>query len=311
MTMQPLTTSQFLSLLEIDSSFFGTQCKEFIKSKNFNYRELDINEYQNCILENLTAIQLDNPDYSGSHRRNKWNLGWNENYELLLKSPKNLSLLKPLYYRPNHIIRFGDRYVYSESEEFEYNIFQLIRASVFDKFINNINFDKLFEFGCGPAHNLVYFYKQNPNLEYYGLDWAKSSQDIISLINQNLGSSIIGKKYDFFKPETDLPLDNSSVIITFGALEQTGDRWHNLLNYWLKSKPKLIINIEPISELYDLKFLTDYLGFMYHQKRKYLSGYYTYLKSLFDAKFIESLQVYKGSIGGRHMNGWNILVWKP
>ncbi len=309
--MVPLTIEKVAKLLAIDTSLFCAECTEFITNHNFNYRDLDSAELQSCILENLQEIQHERLEYSGSHRKQKWNQGWNENYELLLKSPNDLSVLKPRYYRPNHIIRFGDRYVFSESEDFEYNIFQLIRAFVLNNFIKKTQHTKLFEFGCGPAHNLVYFAHRSPNIQYFGLDWANSSQRIITQINKTFGYSIIGKKYDFFQPNTHLPIDDNSVIVTFGALEQTSSKWHDLLTYWLKSKPALIINVEPISELYHQKSLIDYLGLMYHQKRNYLAGYYTFLKSLLSSGTIKSLEVHKVAIGGRYMNGWNILVWKP
>ena len=192
----------------------------------------------------------------------------------------DLKQLKPLYYRPNHIIRLGDKYIYSDSDNFEFNVFQLIRNYLFYNYIQNSGCKKLFEFGCGPTHNLVYFYECNPNIHYFGLDWAQSSQRIIEVINKNLNSSITGLRYDFFKPENNLPLDHDSIVITFGALEQTGDQWHKLVSYWIRSKPKLIINVEPISELYDSNSLIDHLGLLYHRKRKYLNGFLTFLKNL-------------------------------
>ena len=131
------------------------------------------------------------------------------------------------------------------------------------------------------------------------------------LPDKNLNSSITGLRYDFFKPEPNLPLDQDSIVITFGALEQTGDQWHKLVSDWIRAKPKVIINVEPIAELYDSNSLIDHLGLLYHRKRKYLNGFLSFLINLHDSKLINSLEFKKGCVGGRYMNGWNIIIWKP
>ena len=309
--MNNFSKVDFYNFFDLKNSPPCLKTESLLDTFNFSYRELTTNELQKVLLENLKVIEAGDLNYSGEHRKLQWDKGWNQNLELIQKSPKDRNQLKPLYYRPNHIIRLGDKYIYSDSDDFEFNVFQLIRSYLFNNYIQNSGCKKLFEFGCGPAHNLVYFYDCNPKIHYFGLDWAQSSQRIIEVINKNLNSSITGLRYDFFKPEHNLPLDQDSIVITFGALEQTGDQWHNLVSYWIRSKPKLIINIEPISELYDSNSLIDHLGLLYHRKRKYLNGFLTFLKNLHDSKLINSLKVKKGCVGGRYMNGWNIIIWKP
>ena len=50
-------------------------------------------------------------------------------------------------------------------------------------------------------------------------------------------------------------------------MEQTGQNWGQLLDYWLKLKPQKIINIEPVYELYDQSLLIEYLGSFYHKEK--------------------------------------------
>ena len=107
-----------------------------------------------------------------------WNDGWEQNLNLLQNDPQNLDSLIPKYYRPNNINRFGVDYIFSECNQFAYSFFKLIRSYLYHNFINTVSFSKLMEFGCGPAHNIVYFANKDKSKQYVGLDWAHSSQKL-------------------------------------------------------------------------------------------------------------------------------------
>ena len=101
------------------------------------------------------------------------------------------------------------------------------------------------------------------------------------------------------------------LIITFGALEQTGQNWGQLLDYWLKLKPQKIINIEPVYELYDQSLLIEYLGSFYHKERNYLTGYLPRLKELQKHNKISFLKYQSIPISGINSKGWNLIEYNP
>ena len=91
------------------------------------------------------------------------------------------------------------------------------------------------EFGCGLAHNLVYFAKKM-GAELIGLDWAHSSQKIIDCIRGKPCLQCRGIQFCFGFDE-NLEIDDGTIIVTIGALEQIHKDWENVVNYWIRSKP--------------------------------------------------------------------------
>lgn len=93
-------------------------------------------------------------------------------------------------------------------------------------------------------------------------------------------------------------------------MEQIGVNFKKYVNFLIKNKPKLVINIEPINELMDKTLILDYLSVKYSQKRNYLEGYYSYLKTLEKKKSIKIIEVKKSHFGSLYINGYSIIVWK-
>lgn len=87
------------------------------------------------------------------------------------------------------------------------------------------------EFDCGPAHNLVYFAKKDGSKKLIGLYWAHSSQKIIDCIRENHAYNVEGINFDFFSFDENLEIDDGTIIVTIGALEQIHKDWENVVNY--------------------------------------------------------------------------------
>ena len=144
----------------------------------------------------------------------------------------------------------------------------------------------------------------------FGLDWAKSSQLIIQLLAKHRGWNITGHNFDFFQPDDQLPIKENSVVYTFGALEQIGDRYGEFLEFLLRGKPALCINIECISEFYDEAELPDYLALRYHKVKNYLNGYLVRLRELASAGCIDIIVEHHQQFGNIYDDSHSYVVWK-
>ncbi len=100
-------------------------------------------------------------------------------------------------------------------------------------------------------------------------------------------------------------------MLTYGALEQVGERFAAFLNYVLDQKPALCLHVEPMSELYDKADLFDYLGQRYHRRRGYLSGFLDTLKALGAQGKITISKVYRHRFGGTYIETYSYAVWHP
>lgn len=192
----------------------------------------------------------------------------------------------------------------------EYEFLGLLLQYVFEKFVTPDG--PLYEFGCGTGHNLIRARQMYPELELVGLDWAKSSQEILSqYANSNDDSLLRGIHFDYFDPNYDVILEASATVITVASLEQTGRDFTKFIQYILAKSPRLVIHIEPMWELLDQTNLLDYLSIRYFEKREYLDGLNNYICELEiegKAVIIENRRTFVGSF---FIDGYSLLVWKP
>ena len=76
-------------------------------------------------------------------------------------------------------------------------------------------------------------------------------------------------------------------------------------------KPKLVVNNEPIYELYDQDILFDYLPAKFHHKRGYTRGYLPRLRELEKEGKIQIIKHKRLNFGSLLHEGYNYIVWKP
>ncbi len=285
------------------------ECAELLQSADFSFTELDREGRDQCLLIILKRIFDYNIPPSGEKRQSQWEAGWRENLVAFRDHPSDFESLTPKYYRTTPAVRFSGRLVKPRSPIFEHNLFRLIRSFVTNTFLVNQPIAAIYEFGCGPCHNLAYLAGKMPNLPIVGLDWATSSQEIAKLLQVHHFNNVQGRHFDFFHPDHGSNLLPGSAVVTFGAFEQLGEGFKPMLDYLLKQEPAIVVNIEPVNEFYDPSGLLDYLGLAYHRKRNYLSGYYTTLSSLLAAGTIKTLHAHRVPVGGLFHEGWNILAW--
>ncbi len=294
-------------------SLFGeslSSCvKNRIKKYNLRYRNLTPEERDSCFSKIISVLQSGDFMYSGEHRYEQWEKGWRQNLDELLKGNASDAMI-PRYFGKHEINRLKQKFIRPVSPNFEYNMLGVILDWLFDKYLKD--YENIYEFGCGTGHNLVRLRSFNPKANLWGLDWAKSSQDMINkyaLVNSD--KKLFAKKFDYFNPDFSLKLKQGSAIYTVASLEQIGSKYHSFIDYLLKNKPSICIHAEPVEELLDQGNLLDYLSIRYFKKRNYLSGYLTYLKDLESKGKVKIIKAQRNYVGSFFIEGYSVIIWTP
>jgi hypothetical protein len=292
-------------------NFFKEEPSELLKKhiKGLNYNHLNINDKNKYILLIKKFILEKKILKSGKKYYKKWEDGWEENFRLFKKN-KNIKDLIPKYLGKYEISRINNKLIKINSKNFDYKIIKIITLYILEKYFKNQR--NVVEFGCGTGLNLIYLNKINPKINIIGLDWTISSQKILKLLNKKY-KNISGYKFDYFNPKFNkkirLPKKEWSCF-TVASLEQIGGKFKKFIKFLEKTKPNIVVNVEPINEILNKKKILDYLSIKYAEKRNYLKGYYTYLKKLQKDKKIKIIEVKKSPFGNLFMNNFSIICWK-
>ncbi len=307
--LNTLTANQFAYLVGIDEGDVPEECIEILSEDNFDYEILQGQQRDSLMLEVVRKIDSGKMNIAGKEKQQVWETGWSENLDNFVESNYQESELMPKYYRPSQPFRIDRQYARGEDPYYEYNFFRLLRGYISDRYLRDV--DSIYEFGCGPGHNLLYFSRRFPEAKLHGLDWAQAAVNLVNKIGQVQGLNLTGYRFDMFDPNYDITIDPNSAMITMGALEQLGDNYKLFLEYLLKESPAICVNIEPLCELYDENNLIDYLAIRHHKQRNLLGNYIGSLKDLELEAKIEVLKIQRVLFGGLFVDGWSYVVWKP
>lgn len=299
-----------VTYLDISNILGNIEIPDFVKNRMDSdplyYLNLTDDEYQDYLIDVLSVL-LDDITKSGKHRLIEWENGWNENYEQFLKT-NDINFLIPKYHGKKKYVRWMGKIVKSITENFDYKIHINFIDSILHHYLNDI--ENVYEFGCGPAYHLLRLSDIRPDLNLFGLDWAKSSQNIIFEINHLLNKNINSHRFDFFDPDKNFEIQNNSMVYTIAALEQVGDDYKKFVNYLIEQKVNICIHMEPISELLDKSKLNDYLSIKYFEKRNYLNGFLNYLTEIEKDGKIEILDKRRIYSGSYFIEGHSLVVWR-
>jgi hypothetical protein len=304
-----LVLEDFARLFGADSGDFDEECREFVGNTDFSYNRLSPKERDQIILEILKRIDSGQLSKAGEEERDRWEKGWGENLEKFIDKGYDLAELLPKYVRPNQVLRLYREYVMPVDANFEINFYTILRLWLFKKYLKG--FDATYEFGCGPGYNLPLMAKLYPNMNLYGLDWSKASNDTVNLLREKHDIKATGIFFDMFSPDYTLELEDNSVVITLGGLEQLGEKHHNFLEFLVKKSPRLCIHIEPIYRFYDENNLADYLAMKFHRNRNYLMNFLPCLLELESRNKVTVLNTNRMKFGSLFHDGWSLTVWKP
>jgi len=303
-----LTLTDFAELFGAEKADFSEACQQLIEETDFRYRLLAEREKEDAILEVLKRIDSGQLSVSGEARHGDWETGWGENLSRFTDSNFDLSQLVPAYIRPVEIDRLNQQYVQSTQPKFQLNYYTIFRQYLFNRYFKEV--DHVYEFGCGTGYNLVIMAQMFPDKQFFGLDWAQTSVQLVNTIADTHQLPIQGHHFDMFNPNPKINIKPNSAILTLNALEQLGQNHEAFIQFVLSQKPVICVNSEPLVELYDENNLLDYLAIKYHRKRGYLDGYLTRLRELEKEKNLEILKTQRIPFGNMFHEGYSLVIWK-
>jgi len=298
-----ITKNDIESILNMKVPSFVSKRLEENPLKYENLSNKQLNDY----LINVIKVLIGDIKKSGKHRLAEWESGWEENLNEF-KETKNFNLLIPKYHSKNRYVRWKQNIVNPLSKTFDYDIHIAFVDTILNNYLEGI--ENVYEFGAGPAYHLLRLQKQFPNLNFCGLDWTKTSQEIIKEINNIFGTEIDGHRFDFFEPDNLFKIKPNSLIYSVAALEQVGDRYKDYINYLIEQKPAICIHMEPMAEFLDETNLIDYLSIEYFRKRNYLCGFMDYLKTLEALNKIEIVNTKRLYTGSYFIEGHSMIAWR-
>ncbi len=284
--------------------------KRSIDATDFRYTNLTDNQNEAMILMVVKTLLEGKFVKAGESRINEWDDGWGENLNLLKSDEVSIENLTPKYFNKYNVVRLNGKFIRPVSEQFEKNTLGIILDWLFEKYFTQSS--HIYEFGCGTGHNLLRSRPLNKDAQLWGLDWARSSQEIINAVRENgIDTNIYSHNFDYYKPDYNFNLAPESIVYTVASLEQVGEKWGPFIEYLIEQKPKLCVHIEPVAELLSQDNLLDYLSVQYFIKRNYLSGFLSGLKDLEKKGKIKIIDSKKNSIGSLFIEGYSLVIWKP
>ena len=289
----------------------GSQLSEVSQKLNIDlsYSPLNFDQFQSVILTNIKALES-NLSQTGPGRQPDWESGWGSNLEKFNASG-DIEDTVPGYFEKSSVIRWKQKFIQPHDLNTEKNLLSILVDSLLLKFGKHA--DSIYEFGCGTGWHLFRLRTHFPKTKLVGLDWTKQSQELIrNYAMSRHDKELFGQNFDFFTPPPQgMIVERKSVFLTVASLEQTHKNFSKFLDFILKSKPELIINIEPIGEFLDSNNLLDLLSLKYFEKRNYLSGFYGALKALEEQGLIKIHDARRSYLGSLFIDGYSIIVWSP
>ncbi len=277
---------------------------------NLSYRAPAQSERDGITLEVLNKLDDTDLHPSGKNNPTRWNQGWGEILENLKNKEFNPGLLIPQYIYHDTLRWKGD-YIKVFSRTFENDFYTVLRKIVFKKFLANAS--RVVEFGCGTGTSLLILNELFPKRSFVGCDWAIPSQEILKIINQCTNANIKEVRFNMLTLEgkDQVAIDGNTAVMTMHSMEQLGTLFSPMMKYLLEVRPKIIIHLEPIIELYDSNYLFDALAIKYHKKRNYLDGFLTALRKLQGEGAIDIMVEKRLYFGSMFHEGYSLIVWKP
>ena len=304
-----LTVEDFARLFGTTVDDIPDDCRELITKTDFRYLNLSGDERDQIFLGVLKKIESGQLTIVGKRKKAVWEKGWSENLQNFLQKNYDINELIPKYYRPGQVLRLYRNYITTCDPNFEFNFFKVLRLWLFRKCLKDV--ESVYEFACGPGHNLVALAEVYPGKTIHGLDWSNAARDLVNKIAEAYKYNITGHLFDMFSPDESLEIAENSAVMTIGGLEQLGTGYEAFLQFLLKKSPTLCLNVEPFAELYNEDHLLDYVALKYQEKRKYLANYLDRLRQLESKGEIEILKTQRMLFGSLYYDGWSFVVWKP
>jgi SAM-dependent methyltransferase len=280
-------------------------CARLVEGRDFSY---EIPRQEDIARRVEDHIASDRPTKVGEHRADIWESCWSENLDKFRQGGFDPEKLVPDFIKPGQPMRFNRQYILPASDRFELEFFQVCRAFLFERYFRDAG--AIYEFGCGSGFNLLAAAQQFPGKRLCGLDWSRSSNEMLNTAGQKLGLPITGRHFDFFHPDRSLEVTPQTAVLTMCALEQVGPRHKPFIDFLLEKKPMVVLNMEPMLELYDEANAVDALAIRFHRKRGYLEGLLPSLKQLEAERRIEILELKRFQFGSLYHECYSYVAWR-
>ncbi len=304
-----LKLDDFVLLFGTSVDDISEDCRELIAKRDWRYKILAGDERDRVLLNILKKIDSGQLSVAGRKKKPLWEKGWSENFQNFLEKKCDCNELTPKYYHFGQALRIYKSYAIPNDPNFEINFFEVFRLWLFRKYLRDA--ESVYEFGCGPGHNLVVLAQLYPEKKIHGLDWVNSSRKLVDKIAEVYKYNLKGHLFDMFSPDYSIEIADKSIIMTFGALEQLGNDYERFLQFLVKKAPMLCLHAEPFCELYDENNLLDYLAVRHHKSRNLLGNYIASLKELEAKGKIEIIKIHRMPFGSILQDGWSLVVWRP
>jgi hypothetical protein len=141
-------------------------------------------------------------------------------------------------------------------------------------------------------------------------DWTSAAKKIADHMGVCLNRNISGHILDMMDIKAPNFIPPYSAIVTIHAFEQLGTNFKGILDFIIKTKPRIVVQYEPVLEYYSEENLYDFLALKYCKKRKYLENYLTALKQLEQLGKVEIIFSYRPYLGGVYHEA-SLIVWRP
>lgn len=308
--IRTLTVKDLADLLGVSIEDIPQNCADIVSQSDFSFKLVDSRQKDEIVLMILKNINSGSLFCAGGKEGKKiWDKKWMERLVKFEKSGCNLTELTPEFFRVGDILRLHGDFVIARDPSFRLNFHKFLCRWVFQKYFHDIS--TVYEFGCGPALNLVELAQIYPGKTLYGLDWVRPIPDIIGLIAKKYGYNIHGGLFDMSSPNFDLAVKNNSAFFTSSALEQLGKNFQPYLDFVLAKSPDVVVDVNSFVDLYNQDNLLEYLAVMFNEKRNYLNGYITVLRELEKKKKIIIHKICKVQLGTLYHNNFSYVVWSP
>lgn len=307
-SQQRLGSAEFELATGLPSGTLDTRTRALLEATPLDFTPLD-EVAQQRIRSEVEAEIARGFTVVGEHRANIWRDAWQDHLDDFVRSGHALEALNPRFMGGTSILRWQGAYAEGITPRFELLFLEIFRDWLFRTYLSDIG--HLYEFGSGSAFNVAAYARLFPSAEITALDWAPAAVAIAELLRAEHRMKIAGRKFDFFAPDETLDLSPNGGVLTMCALEQIGDRFGSFLDYLLTKRPKRVVHVEPIVELYDSASPHDALAIRYHSQRKYLTGLLPHLQRLDQEGRIKLHRVQRLRFGSRFHECFCLIVWEP
>lgn len=237
-----------------------------------------------------------------------WQDDWFNVLQNLRTNNENVkSIIRPKWFRESAFVNIHNCLSLTETPYVDWEYQLITRQMLFYTHLKDI--ENICEFGSGSGTNFYLINEILQNKNFILSDISVTSLKIIEELKRKLNrNNLIYSNIDI-EQDIDLQLPDNTAVITTSVLEQIGDNYKNFINFILKEKPQIVINVEPIVELLDSKNGFDNVMNLYCEKRKYLAGYLTELEKLEKQKKIKIIMKKRTMVSGTFIEN-SVLIWK-